>query len=559
MNKKKSSRNIENEISALDYRDIFNQVNDLIQQCDKKGTVINANDVWLKVLGYKKSDIGKVNIKDFVYSDHQKKCFAGLKKVFTGKRLDGIDITLVNKAGKKIYVKANASPYRDKTGKITATLTVFRDVSSEIKAEKKVLEEEEKIKNYLDVAGVMIISLDPSGKIVLINKKGCETLEDKQKNIVGKNWFDNFLPKEIKKDVFEVFKKLMNGEVKSVEYHENEILTKKRRKKIISFRNTIIKDKHGKISGILFSGEDVTAKKTFEQELLSYQEKIETIFNNSNDIIVYADTKGDIIDVNERVKNVLGYDRRDVLGKNFLKLGLIRASEALKIFGLFKEAVSKGVLQNTINLTLVKKSGEEVSIEASTNVIRKDKKIVGVVSLLRDVTEREGMEKSLLESKSRLRSLMEFLNDPICILDKNLKYLYANERYLLRIAKKLGEIIGQDYKNFHFADDAKEFEKKAAKVFKEGTAFVYGHKSERDGNYFLRTISPVKEGARQEVASITVISRDITSQKLAEEKLKDHTEELEKLNSLMLGRELKMIELKKKINELTSREDINKI
>lgn len=547
-----------NTPTDLDFKSIFNQVSDFIQQCDSKGMVVNANEKWFEVLGYKKTDLGKINIKDFVHPDHHQKCFNGLKKVFSGESVSDIDIILKTKKGKNVYVKANASPFRDKSGKIVSTLSIFRDVSVEKEAAAKIISEQEKIKNYLNIAGVMIVSLDASGRVTLANEKACKILEDSQEKIIGKNWFNSFLPAEIKKEVLQVFNQLMKGDIKPVEYHENEILTKKRNKKIISFHNRILRDDKGNISGILFSGEDITARKKAEQEILLYQEKLETIFDNSNDIIVQTNKFGNIISINKAVKKILGYSQNEVVGRNFLKLKIIKPKELPTILNFFEDCIKTGKLVNPVNIILLRKDKKEVMIEASTSIIKKNGKIDGVISLLRDVTERHSMKKLISESQGRLQSLVKYLNDPICILDKNLKYLYANDRYLLRINKKLEEIMGRDYGNFHFPGDAREFKERVKKVFKDGVPFVYGHKSERDGEYFLRTISPIKDDDKGEVVSITVISRDITSQQKAEESLKNHAEELEKLNNLMLGRELKMIELKKKINELSAQLSDNK-
>jgi hypothetical protein len=46
------------------------------------------------------------------------------------------------------------------------------------------------------------------------------------------------------------------------------------------------------------------------------------------------------------------------------------------------------------------------------------------------------------------------------------------------------------------------------------------------------------------------ISIDITDRKMAAQSLKEKTLELERFNNLMIGRELKMIELKKEINDM---------
>ena len=55
-----------------------------------------------------------------------------------------------------------------------------------------------------------------------------------------------------------IFSQLMKGNVDPVEYHENPVVTSKGAEKTIAFHNTILQDGDNEITGILFSGEDIT-------------------------------------------------------------------------------------------------------------------------------------------------------------------------------------------------------------------------------------------------------------------------------------------------------------
>ena len=57
---------------------------------------------------------------------------------------------------------------------------------------------------YLDVAGNIILALDPDGTITLLNKKGHEIMGYKKGELIGKNWIDLFIPKESLNDIKKV-------------------------------------------------------------------------------------------------------------------------------------------------------------------------------------------------------------------------------------------------------------------------------------------------------------------------------------------------------------------
>ena len=110
----------------------------------------------------------------------------------------------------------------------------------------------------------------------MVNKKGSSVLGWGEGELQGKNWFHTCLPPELRAEVSGVFDKLMSGEVAPVEYYENQVLTKSGETRTIAFHNSIIRDDSGAISGVLFSGLDVTAQRRAEEALLQAQ-KLESI------------------------------------------------------------------------------------------------------------------------------------------------------------------------------------------------------------------------------------------------------------------------------------------
>jgi len=143
--------------------------------------------------------------------------------------------------------------------------------ASEIKreqAEQALREERDKAQRYLDLAGTMFVAIDANQRVALINKKGCEILGYEVEEIIGKNWFDTFLPERVKGEVKTVFDKLMALEVEPVEFSENPILTRNGEEKVIAWHNTVLIDEAGNITGTLGSGEDITQRWQAEEKAL---------------------------------------------------------------------------------------------------------------------------------------------------------------------------------------------------------------------------------------------------------------------------------------------------
>jgi PAS domain S-box-containing protein len=141
------------------------------------------------------------------------------------------------------------------------------DITARKCAEESLLQEKERAQQYLDIAGTIVVAIDSQQNVTLINSKGCEVLELKEEELLGKNWFDVCLPATEREQVRKVFERLMAGEIRPVEYYENTIRTKTNKELTIAWHNTPLRDEQGSITGTLSAGADVTEHRKAEAQL----------------------------------------------------------------------------------------------------------------------------------------------------------------------------------------------------------------------------------------------------------------------------------------------------
>jgi PAS domain S-box-containing protein len=151
-----------------------------------------------------------------------------------------------------------------------------REITERKQAQEELRKEKEKAQQYLDIAGVIMVVLNADQTVALINKKGCEILEYPSEEIIGKNWFDHFLPGNYREQVKTIFSKMVVGGIELVEYYENPVLTKSGEERLIAWHNAYIKDRQGRIVATLSSGEDVTESR-HARELMIQTEKMMTV------------------------------------------------------------------------------------------------------------------------------------------------------------------------------------------------------------------------------------------------------------------------------------------
>jgi PAS domain S-box-containing protein len=290
----------------------------------------------------------------------------------------------------------------------------------------------------------------------------------------------------------------------------------------------VIKDQSG--SPLIIGGvvRDITERKQTEQALRKSEEKYRNIVETANEGIIIVDAEARTTYVNEKIAEMLKYNRRDLIGRSIYDFIDVESKVIPK---LNLEKRKQGINQ-VYELGLICKDGSSLwALVNAKGSFNNDGKFTGSLAMLTDITERKRAEKSLQESEIRFRALAENSPDIVTRFDRQHRHIYANpaavESYDISLEKIIGKTqveLGRDPKKAKFWDEHLE-----NTFFKEKTETLeYEYISLQDKKYYFNTII-VPEFADGKIISVLAISRDITDIKEAEAKLKETLDNLENL------------------------------
>ncbi|MFA6407255.1 MAG: PAS domain S-box protein [Candidatus Paceibacterota bacterium] len=182
--------------------------------------------------------------------------------------------------------------------------------------------------------------------------------------------------------------------------------------------------------------------------------------------------------------------------------------------------------------------------------------ILGVVGFSIDITH----ERNMKEKEEQYRAMYESSSDAIVTLEPpDWHFISANPA-----AIKMFHVRDEaEFKTLTIKDISPEKQSDGILTMEEAASIIqktlvggsntveWIHKRYQGGEFeAVATLAKVIVSGRTIIqASI----RDISKQKESEKKIQEKMDELNKLNNLMIGRELKMVELKNKIQELEAR------
>jgi PAS domain S-box-containing protein len=265
-------------------------------------------------------------------------------------------------------------------------------------------------------------------------------------------------------------------------------------------------------------------KKTNELQRFERGESCRDIIDNVSDGVYCLNTDGYFTLVNKSITVRSGISLEQFYTLHYLDIILPAYHEQAK---RNFQRLMKGEDEIVSKLKCKNISGQVRLLEVRSKPIFEKGKIVGILGISRDITDRKRAEETFRENEEKYRALA-FTVDSMYLVDRKCRYQFMNASHLLRLDMSLDAVTGRAYGDFHSEEDTKQFAATIEAVFETGKSFQTEHKGRIGDSFFLRTFSPVKN-SQGSITAVTVISKDITKRRLAEEALKKSEERYRKI------------------------------
>jgi len=259
-----------------------------------------------------------------------------------------------------------------------------------------------------------------------------------------------------------------------------------------------------------------------EDALRMERDKAQQYLDIAEVVLVALNKKGEIILINRKGNQILGYKEGELLGKNWFTTCLPSHLRKKMKSGFLKLMTGEREITEFYEKPVLTKSRTE-RIIAWHNSILKDAQgtNIGTLSSGMDITERNQAEEALQESEEKYRNLVERANDGIGIAQDGILH-YVNPRLAQMIGYAVEELIGAPFSDFFVPEEVPKVVdhykrrmagKNVTPIYESALRHKNGKRIEVELN---AGIIPYK-GKRADL----VFARDVTERKKAEEALRE--------------------------------------
>ncbi|MHA1914038.1 MAG: PAS domain-containing sensor histidine kinase [Promethearchaeota archaeon] len=212
------------------YKDLFEYSLDIIYVNDLRGNFLDANDIALETLGYKRNEIPDISFIDLLDEENLMKALKVTNEIKkTGRQSKRSEYKLKTSSGNHIYVETYAIPLRRK-GRVYAILGIGYNITERKLAEQKLRESEEKYRYLFEDSPFSIILIDSDGRIIDANPATEEIGGYKRIALLGKKFANlNIIHPDFLPVLIDLFRKFITGE----ELHRIDVQLYKRDGKVI--------------------------------------------------------------------------------------------------------------------------------------------------------------------------------------------------------------------------------------------------------------------------------------------------------------------------------------
>ena len=178
------------------YRAIAEDMPGLVCSFLPGGEITFVNKAYCEYFGSRFDELVGTNFLSLIPESEQKAVLNNISGLKVTSPTQSLEHRVIARKGKIRWQRWTNRALFNPKGEITGYQSIGMDITEHKQAEEALRREKNRAQKLLDIAGVIFVAIDVMGRVTLVNQKGSSVLGYEQKEIVGKNWFNNFIPEK---------------------------------------------------------------------------------------------------------------------------------------------------------------------------------------------------------------------------------------------------------------------------------------------------------------------------------------------------------------------------
>jgi PAS domain S-box-containing protein len=473
-----------------------------------------------------------------------------LEKLRAGGHIEHYETVRMTQTGTKIDVSITISPIKDSTGELVGFCEIAQDITERKRAEK-VLEEanralekqtavlqagQELLKIFVRNVPAGVAMLDREMRYLEVSDRWCADYGVEASQLLGVSHYEVFpnMPERWR----EVHRRALDGETLRA---DEDRWDRPNGTTWVRWEVRPWKTPQGSIGGIVIFAEDITHSKQTDEALRTSEELLRLAAQIGKMYAYSWDVETDEVLRSPQYATVLGIPHQTRFTRKQLLQQVHpedRANWICSTLGMTPDNPS-----TRITYRVLRPKGVEVWLEKNAHAFfDSDGRMLRVIGMVADVTERKRAEEGIRESEKQFRTIVETTNEGVWLLDSELHTSYVNRQMAEMLGYEPGQIVGRSVFDFYFAEDV-EHKKQVLSRRQQGLSDQCEERLLRkDGNelWVRMAATPVFKD-NGEFGGALAMMADITERKRAEKALADMSRKLiqaQEQERARIGREL---------------------